>query len=149
MPVLHPHQVAGLYVATPTLEPALQDNGWELDEGCTQPGGFSSTALFGHITAEAVDAEPVIVEGCTQPGGFSSTALLGHITTEAVDAALVIEDGVEVAVSEPVMEERLPDAREQELRFRSWRSRLIFVVSKAREMLYFQAAVLLFSYWVR
>ena len=60
--------MAGLYVAAPRLEPALQENGWELNEGCTQPGGFSSIALFGQITAEDVDAEPLIVDGCTQFG---------------------------------------------------------------------------------
>lgn len=59
---------------------------------------------------------------------------------------LVLEDGTaEVLVWELVAEEGLPDAREQALRFRSWRSRLVFVVSKAREMLYFHAALLVFS----
>lgn len=122
VPVLHSHQVAGLYVAAPRLEPALQENDLELDEVCTQPGGFSSTALFGQMTTDAV-------------------VIVGDI---------VLEDGAaEVPVWELVTMGRLPDAREQELRLRSWRSRLVFVVSKTREMLYFQAALLVFSYLVK
>ena len=62
MPVLQPHHVAGLYVARPTLDPALQENGWEVDEGCTQFGGFSSTALFGQIVADTT-VGLTVVEG--------------------------------------------------------------------------------------
>ena len=83
VPVLQPHQVAGLYVAAPRFEPALHEKGWELVDGCTQLGGFSSTALFGHITgaavvvvpagavvvpAWAVEGDPAVVEAAFEVG---------------------------------------------------------------------------------
>ena len=66
------------------------------------------------------------------------------MTADVVVTDIVPEAWAEVAVWEPVTEESLPDVIEQELRFWSWRSCLMFVVSNARDILYFQAAPLVF-----
>lgn len=72
--VLQPHHVAGSYVATPTLDPALHLNGWELDEGSMQFGGSWFTGLCIHIGAVWLGAALVVAllvidEGSTQLGG--------------------------------------------------------------------------------
>ena len=61
-------------MATPRLEPALQEKGADEDEGWMHPGGFSSTGLLRQVTGLAeVDAVLegglVMLEGGVELGG--------------------------------------------------------------------------------